>query len=439
MDDYDEDGNLVTAATHGGYVNPFENRWESQNYRVVEEQKREARKRKAKELVKTKEFIPLTNDSEDESTSRTAAIHPTYTTNALAKDRAKIKYELALVAQHMQNGKMLKPKAKKLRDSLMTVNKKWREEQEQCRVAKTTEPEKKKLQRMLENPIGESVATINGVLDMPYCPDNAGRNNPNNASANSMGWKRCRKPTRHSEEDGGIAGHSENGRWTVKLPGKQLFYVVDDNYELIVSKYALMSIGLDMDRLLEQAARANDKQLDMEDMRAAENLYKMATTSANAADQAQAAAFKQLRGIVVDAAAKGVWRTKFRGTGLPANVKAMEIRLKADACPNRCKPRKVNPLTGMFVEAFSKQLEQDQVIYANSSSSHCSPVNPVMKPEGKKLVKTSDKWTIEELLQYFRLTIDYRIINSETIPLVAGAMPFQFLVLENVLGLFHLT
>ncbi|RHZ40131.1 hypothetical protein DYB31_015835 [Aphanomyces astaci] len=66
MDDYDEDGNLVTAATHGGYVNPFKNRWESQNFWVLEEQKREAKKRKAKELVETEDFIPLTNDSEDE-------------------------------------------------------------------------------------------------------------------------------------------------------------------------------------------------------------------------------------------------------------------------------------------------------------------------------------------------------------------------------------
>ncbi|RHY60060.1 hypothetical protein DYB38_013966, partial [Aphanomyces astaci] len=170
-------------------------------------------------------------------------------------------------------------------------------------------------------------------------------------------------------EDGGIAGHSDHGRWTVKLPGKQLFYVVDDNYELIVSKYALMSIGLDMDRLLEQAAvrQIHEDGDDIGDPGADEDI------------------------AFVDAAAKGVWRTKFRGTDLPANVKAVEIRLKADACPNRCKPRKVNPLTGMFVEAFGKQLEQDQVIYANSSSSHCSPVNPVMKPEGKKLVKTSDK------------------------------------------------
>ncbi|RQM26955.1 hypothetical protein B5M09_009866 [Aphanomyces astaci] len=157
----------------------------------------------------------------------------------------------------------------------------------------------------------------------------------------------------------------------VKLPGKQLFYVVDNNDELIVRKYALISIGLDMDRLLEQVAvrqihedgdnigdpgadediafgvsvrglRANDKQLDVEDMRAAENLYKVATTSANAADQAQAATFKQLQGIVVDAATKAVWGTKFRGTDLPANVKAMELRLKTGARPYRCKPRKVH-------------------------------------------------------------------------------------------------
>ncbi|RHY84366.1 hypothetical protein DYB37_011909 [Aphanomyces astaci] len=319
----------------------------------------------------------------------------------------------------MQNGKTLKPKAKKLRDSLMTANKKWREEQEQSRVAKRTGPEKKKLQRMLENPAGESVATINGVLDVPYCPDNG---SDVGIISTAMGETLCQLDetvqTTHlpiawvgsavgnlpvtEKETVELRVILSTAAGQVKLPGKQLFYVVDDNDELIVSKYALMSIGLDMYRLLEQAAvrqihedgddigdpgadediafgvsvrglRANDKQLDVEDMRAAENLYKMATTSANAADQAQAAAFKQLRGIVVDAAAKGVWRTKFRGTDLPANVKAMEIRLKVDACPNRCKPRKVNPLTGMFVEAFGKQLEQDQVIMQTAQAPIAAP------------------------------------------------------------------
>ncbi|RLN99171.1 hypothetical protein DYB28_003616 [Aphanomyces astaci] len=304
--------------------------------------------------------------------------------------------------------KYAQPKAKKLQDSLMTANKKWREEQEHIRVAKATEPQKKKLRPMLENPARESVATINRVLDVPYCPDNG---IDVGISSTSVVETLC-KPDETVQTTylptawvGNVVGNLpvtakktlelrvtlSTAAGQVKLPEKQLFYVVDDNDELIVSKYALMSIELDIDRLLEQMAvrqihedgddisadediafgvtvrglRANDKQLDVENMRAVENLYKMATTSTNAAGQSQAAAFKQLRGIFVDAATKGVWRTKFRGTDLPANVKAMEIRLKADARPNRCKPRKVNPLTGMFVETFRKQLEQEQVIYAN--------------------------------------------------------------------------
>ncbi|RLO13886.1 hypothetical protein DYB28_010604, partial [Aphanomyces astaci] len=173
------------------------------------------------------------------------------------------------------NGKTLKPKAKKLRDSLMTANKKWREEQEKSREAKATEPEKKKLRRMLESPAGESVATINGVLDVPYCPDNG----------------------------------SDVG---------------------IISTAMVKTL-----RKLDETVQA--KQLPKAWVGSAVGnlpLYKMAIISANAADQEETVAFKQLREIVVDAAAKGVWRTKFRGTDLPANVKAMEIRLKADARPN---------------------------------------------------------------------------------------------------------
>ncbi|RQM30872.1 hypothetical protein B5M09_013251, partial [Aphanomyces astaci] len=96
-----------------------------------------------------------------------------------------------------------------------------------------------------------------------------------------------------------------------------------------------MSIGLDMNRLLEQVTvrqthedgddigdpgedediafgvsvrglYASGEQLDVEDMQAAEQLYNMAITSANAVDQEQTVALKQLGGIVVDAAAKGV-------------------------------------------------------------------------------------------------------------------------------------
>ncbi|KAF0705180.1 hypothetical protein AaE_014629, partial [Aphanomyces astaci] len=300
MDDYDEDGNLVTAATHGGYVNPFKNRWESQNFRVLEEQKREAKKRKAKELVETEDFIPLTNDSEDEvdepdmirqkgrtilkaksaGPSRTVRrvygweskikqrepreIMPTgclkcgdaahlydKCPGASAEDRAKVKYEWALVAKRMQNGKTLKPKAKKLRDSLMTANKKWREEQEKSREAKATEPEKKKLRRMLESPAGESVATINGVLDVPYCPDN-GSDVGIISTAMVKTLRKLDETVQAKQLPKAWVGSAvrnlpviakttvelqvtlSTAAGQVKLPGKQLFYVVDDNDELII-------------------------------------------------------------------------------------------------------------------------------------------------------------------------------------------------------------
>ncbi|RHY89617.1 hypothetical protein DYB37_011188 [Aphanomyces astaci] len=242
--------------------------------------------------------------------------------------RGQSQNQVRMVAKRMQNGKALKPKAKKLRDSLMTANKKWREEQGQSRWDETVQTT-----HLPTALVGSAV-----------------RNLPVTA----------KKTVELRSTLSTAAGQ-------VKLPGKQLFYVVDDNDELIVRKYALKSIGLDIDRLLEQVAvrqihedgdnigdpgadeviafgvsvwelRSNDKQLDVE----AENLYKVATTSANAADQAQAAAFKQLQGNVVDAATKAVWGTKFRGTDLPANVKAMELRLKTDAHPYRCKPRKVH-------------------------------------------------------------------------------------------------
>ncbi|RHY25398.1 hypothetical protein DYB25_013061, partial [Aphanomyces astaci] len=181
---------------------PVEFSWKSISELVMhhaqghQQQKREAKKRKAKGLVETEDFIPLTNDSEDEvdepdvirrkgrtilnaksagankTVRRVYGWDPSIRPGALAEDRAKLKYEWALVVKRMQNGTTLKPKAKKLRDSLMTANKKWREEQEKSREAKAKEPEKKKLRRMLESSAGERVATINGMLDVPYCPDN---------------------------------------------------------------------------------------------------------------------------------------------------------------------------------------------------------------------------------------------------------------------------
>ncbi|ETV83437.1 hypothetical protein H257_04164 [Aphanomyces astaci] len=129
------------------------------------------------------------------------------------------------------------------------------EEQEKSREAKPTEPEKKKLRRMLESPAGESVATINGVLDVPYCPDN-GSDVGIISTATVKTLRKLDETVQAKQLPKAWVGSAVGNlpvvaKTTVEL---RLFYVVDDNDELIISKYALMSIGLDMDRLLEQVA-----------------------------------------------------------------------------------------------------------------------------------------------------------------------------------------
>jgi hypothetical protein len=74
---------------------------------------------------------------------------------------------------------------------------------------------------------------------------------------------------------------------------------------------------------------------------------------------------------------------------------------------------------------------QDGVIRYNDRSAYCSPVNPVRKPSGQKLTKSMEDWSDDYLLKYFRLTIDYRRVNSMTVPM-AAYMPFLAVVMANL-------
>ncbi|RQM19164.1 hypothetical protein B5M09_014037, partial [Aphanomyces astaci] len=223
----------------------------------------------------------------------------------------------------------------------------------------------------------------------------------------------------------------------VNLPGVQLCYVISRSDSLLISRYALQSIGIDMNHLLEQVAQhqshedgddddvgepdedediafgvatrllqGGEQGLDKLDEDAAVSLLEKAFETFKITDAGKHVKTHKLKDIVMQASAKGVWRAQFRGTDEAANVPAMDIKLKADAQPHRCKARKSSPLETKFLDAFGNQLEEDGIIYSNSSSAYCSPVNPVMKPSGKKLLKTSGEWTTEELLLHYRLTID---------------------------------
>jgi hypothetical protein len=126
-----------------------------------------------------------------------------------------------------------------------------------------------------------------------------------------------------------------------------------------------------------------------------------------------------------------IWRAVFRGTDPPAKVEPMKIVLKSDAVPYVCKGRKLNVLEGRFVTLFGEQLLRDGMIRYNDRSAYCSPVNPVRKPSGQKIIKPVEDWLDDDLLKYFRLTINYRRVNAMTVPM-AAYMPFLAVVMANL-------
>ncbi|GMF63031.1 unnamed protein product [Phytophthora fragariaefolia] len=101
-----------------------------------------------------------------------------------------------------------------------------------------------------------------------------------------------------------------------------------------------------------------------------------------------------------------IWRDAV-GADLPADVEPLRVTLRPDAVPHRSAPRKYAPLQAAFIRDYVKALVDDGLIEQNNSARWACAVVPVRKPG------TQDK---------FRLTIDYRPVNSVTVP-IAGTMP----------------
>ncbi|KAG6616303.1 uncharacterized protein IUM83_03561 [Phytophthora cinnamomi] len=101
-----------------------------------------------------------------------------------------------------------------------------------------------------------------------------------------------------------------------------------------------------------------------------------------------------------------IWRDAV-GADLPADVEPLRVTLRPDAVPHRSAPRKYAPLQAAFIRDYVKALVDGGLIEQNNSARWACAVVPVRKPG------TQDK---------FRLTIDYRPVNSVTVP-IAGTMP----------------
>ncbi|CAK4071592.1 unnamed protein product [Aphanomyces euteiches] len=230
------------------------------------------------------------------------------------------------------------------------------------------------VRRVLSSASGDSVATLNGRLDVPFCADTGSDENiislktikdlqaldPTvDVEDLATPWKGCAVDDQpvYAKQVAKLRVqlHTKAGR--VNLPGLQSCYVINSSDDFIISRGALESIGIDMNRLLEQVAehqsledgddvgesdegdditfgveirhvRGNLAELDREDRAAAEDLVQDAIVELKKSSEDDEKEIATLWKVVLEAANGGVWRAKFRGTDEPADVPAMRIKLK---------------------------------------------------------------------------------------------------------------
>ena len=111
-----------------------------------------------------------------------------------------------------------------------------------------------------------------------------------------------------------------------------------------------------------------------------------------------------------------IWR-ELPGFDPPADVDPLEIKLKEEAVPYKCKARKYAPAQHNFMRKFNTELEELGWVQRNNKSRWACPAFPVRKPNSCE----------------FRQTVDYKPINAITEAIV-GPMPNLNIILEYAKG-----
>lgn len=302
-------------------------------------------------------------------------------------------------------------------------------------------------------PASERRVTLNGVLEVPFCPDSGsdytiiGRSHWQQLLAldPNVVVKDLEVPVQNQTFGEVLVSARKKAQLHVMLHtaagpvepmGTTEVLVADiDDGEFIVGNDLLTSLGIDVERQLEQlAARGEDEtsgdpiQLEADELpvrvdgstpsddsdifAAVERLIDRAISNGFPLEYVE-----KLRTIVH---AYDVWRLELRGDP-PANVPPLEVRLRNGARPTKCKPRKYPPHIRKFLHEFNTRLVELGLVYENPHSRWSSPVLPV-----KKSADLTD----------LRQTTDYRAVNAQT-EVMAACMPILSLVMENAKGMKH--
>ncbi|GMF20134.1 unnamed protein product [Phytophthora fragariaefolia] len=201
------------------------------------------------------------------------------------------------------------------------------------------------------------------------------------------------------------------------LPGTEEEFLLGDDL--------LKSLGIDVDGMIEQLAVGSLEQDDGDDLDDEPKVGR---------DEADSVA-ESLGALIQDAEANGfpphmmsslrttvldygdVWRARLGADG-PARVRPYSVKLKPDAIPFRCRPRRYPPLQSDFLRSLVAELQQFGLVRLNNASRWACAAVPVRKAG---------------LKDAFRLTTDYRPVNWMTVP-IAAAVPKLAVVTGRVRG-----
>ncbi|GMF56366.1 unnamed protein product [Phytophthora fragariaefolia] len=210
----------------------------------------------------------------------------------------------------------------------------------------------------------------------------------------------------------------------VSLRSVPCLILEDDGDEFLLGKDALKRLGIVVDQSLAQLADSTLLTDEGGEFPVGAELPDKASTLittldqlleqavANGLPQEHVVAVRELLELFLD-----IWRAGV-GAGRAANVEPLRATLRVDAKPYRSPPRKYALLQAEFIRKYVRSLVADGLMEKNNATRWACAVVPVRK------LGSRDK---------FRLTIEYRPVNRQTIP-IAGVMPSAAVVMKVLLG-----
>ncbi|OWY94319.1 hypothetical protein PHMEG_00035984, partial [Phytophthora megakarya] len=327
--------------------------------------------------------------------------------------------------------------------------------------------EQGRMKRIKERLGGVNTIVLNNVLELRYCADTGsdwcliGRSTFKELSCldDTVKAKKLEKPVVGMA----VGGHEIEAREYVELmirmhtaagpvePAERIrcLIIEQSDDEFIVGKDVLLSLGIDVDRQLEQLA-GNKNERDDDPFEHADN-FKSERPNPDEIregievliDMALGKGFPvqwmtELRRICTkhEALGKGFpvqWMTELRRictkhdiwrvvlcNDPPAKIAPYKLKLKPGAEPYRCKARTYAPLQSDFLKEFNKQLMALGWVFKNPRSRWACAALPIRKPKGDD----------------FRQAVDYKPLNAKT-EAIAGTMPNLKTKLEHARGKRH--